>query len=343
MTLTYIGYAIDENIRFQSSSGGITTAIIKYLFASGYINTALACEFDELTCQYVPTLIYSYQDYKMVGSVYQDMDIIGYIRNHVSEIKGRIFVVCAPCQVKAIRSILIRNNIENVIIDYFCSGQTTIEGTYKYYELLGLDRAQVKNIRYRGDGWPNGITIETKDGSIVKRPNYSEPWITLHQSHLYRPKRCNYCKIVESEDADLSVGDPWLKDYLEHEKIGCNLFLVHSEFGCELVKKMKANNLIETNEVGYDLFMKSQRPNIDVKRQVPERIKIIEQELMLINNPRYFMWASSCQLNMKIHMKLIRYVSLYYKSRKNSFMENSQLLINKILHRLMGGVNGKGN
>lgn len=337
MTLTYIGYAIDENLRFHSSSGGITTAIVKYLFDSGYINTALACKFDEQKCQYTPTLIYSYNDYVMVGSVYQDLDVIGFIRNHINKIRGRIFVVCAPCQVKAIRSILIKNNIENVIINYFCSGQTTIEGTYKYYELLGLNKTNIKNIRYRGDGWPNGITIETKEGDIIKRPNYSEPWKTLHQSHLYRPRRCSYCKIMESEDADLSVGDPWLEDYMEHEKIGSNLFLVHSEFGFELIKKMKINNLIEINEVGYDLFMKSQRPNIDAKRHIPDKIKILERELKLFNNPRYFMWASSCQSNMKKHMKLMQYVNFYYKSKKKLFNKNIKSFTNNILQKLKGG------
>lgn len=55
----------------------------------------------------------------MVGSVYQDMDLVGFIRKHISEIRGRILVVCSPCFVRAIRSILRRANIESIIIDYF--------------------------------------------------------------------------------------------------------------------------------------------------------------------------------------------------------------------------------
>lgn len=95
----------------------------------------------------------------MVGSVYQDMDLVGFIRKHISEIRGRILVVCSPCFVRAIRSILRRANIESIIIDYFCSGQTTLDGTYCYYKFLGISKSQVKNIRYRGGGWPNGIDI----------------------------------------------------------------------------------------------------------------------------------------------------------------------------------------
>ena len=334
MTQTYIGHSSDNNVRFKSSSGGITTAVVNYLFRSGYIGTVLTCEFDVQTCRYVPTFVYSYDEYEMVGSVYQDMDIIGYVRRHINAIVGKILIICAPCQVKALRSILGKNGIESVIIDYFCSGQMKIEGTYKYYELLGLDKSQVRNIRYRGDGWPNGITIETKDGNIIKKTNYSEPWKTLHQTHLFRPKRCNYCRVVESEDADLSVGDPWLKECLENETVGSNLFLVHSVFGHELIMKMTAGGFIEVKEVGYELFIKSQKPNIEAKKRVYERKKVIDREVALISNPKYLKWASASLKNMKIQIKLMSLVRQYYKSKDQSFMANIILLFNKIYKKI---------
>lgn len=342
MTLTYVGYSTDEAIRFRSSSGGITTAVIKYLFGSGYINTVLTCAFDEKKCRYVPTFVYSYDDYEMIGSVYQDMDLIGYVKNQIFLIKGRILIVCAPCQVKAIRNILVKNDIESVIISYFCSGQMSIDGTYKYYEFLGLDKTQIKFIRYRGEGWPNGITIKTKKGEIIKRPNYTEPWITLHRSHLYRPRRCSYCHIVESEDADLCVGDPWLKEYIEHETIGSNLFIVHSDFAKELVEQLKIKKAIKVKEVGYDWFMKSQGPNIEAKQQVRSMRKVIDKELSFISRPRYFVWASSSLSNMRKHIKLMHYINLYYKAKNQSFLNNIKLLSNKILHKLRANGGGRG-
>lgn len=65
----------------------------------------------------------------------------------------------------------------------------------------------------------------------------------------------------------MSVGDPWLKEYLENEIVGSNLFLVHSVFGHELIMKMTAVGFIEVKEIGYELFIKSQKPNIEAKRE----------------------------------------------------------------------------
>ena len=43
----------------------------------------------------------------------------------------------------AVRQLLSKANIKNFILSYCCSGQTTIEGTWKYYELLGIKKEDV--------------------------------------------------------------------------------------------------------------------------------------------------------------------------------------------------------
>lgn len=50
MTQTYIGHSTNEDIRFRSSSGGIITAIIKYLFDKKLIDTFLGCKFNVKQC-----------------------------------------------------------------------------------------------------------------------------------------------------------------------------------------------------------------------------------------------------------------------------------------------------
>ena len=57
-----------------------------------------------------------------------------------------------------------RNNINNFIISFCCSGQTTLEGTWLCYRYMGIDKSQVINMQYRGNGWPSGIQIELFDG-----------------------------------------------------------------------------------------------------------------------------------------------------------------------------------
>ena len=105
MKETFIGYANNEQLRYLSSSGGVITAVIKYLFDSRKIDSFLGCSYNIEKCCYEPTLIHSFEEYELVGSVYQEMDLVPYVKEHISEIKKTILIVCSPCLVKAFRSL----------------------------------------------------------------------------------------------------------------------------------------------------------------------------------------------------------------------------------------------
>lgn len=338
MTETYIGHACNEDIRYSSASGGITTSVIEHLFATKQIGTFLSCEFVAGKCCYEPKLIYSFEEYEMVGSVYQDMDIIGFIKEHIHKIQGRILVVCSPCLVRAVRSILKRSNIESIIIDYFCSGQTALDGTYCYYRFLGIEKADVQNIRYRGNGWPNGIDITLKDGSHIKKQNYTEPWITIHDSGIYTPKRCFYCKQVESKDADISVGDPWLKEYLNKERVGSSLFLVHTEYGKNIIKELEEQELIQLNKVDYQLFEKSQWPTVVRKGNVAKEKRFYDLQIKLLSKPWYSNFVRKSFKNMKRHRLLMLYVLHPYCQSKNMSMKQIVVkTISKVVNKIKRG------
>lgn len=308
MTQTFIGYANNEEIRYSSSSGGIITSIIKFLFDTGKIDSFLGCRYNITQHCYEPHIIHSFKEYELVGSVYQEMDLIAYLKKHLSELDKSVLIVCSPCLVRAFRSILNRNNIKSIIIDYFCSGQTTLEGTYCYYRFLGIQKENVRNIRYRGNGWPNGIEIVLKSGEIIKKANYSEPWETIHRSELFRPKRCCYCKRVQSNDADISVGDPWLKKYIDTDTIGRSLFLTHSTLGQRVVEELSNKGDIIIESVDYSLFEQSQRPSILKKSKVVLVKEYYDFKFKLIQWQWYYKWAKSSYINMRRHIWLMEHI-----------------------------------
>ena len=110
----YIGYSTNTENRYRSSSGGIGSELIRYLMDREY-GTAMTFVFNKEECRYEPKLIFDYEDYNNCGSIYQDTDTIGFIKNNVNRIKNGIVITCMPCQVKPIRSILNRNNIKHFI------------------------------------------------------------------------------------------------------------------------------------------------------------------------------------------------------------------------------------
>lgn len=334
MKETFIGYANNEQLRYLSSSGGVITAVIKYLFDSRKIDSFLGCSYNIEKCCYEPTLIHSFEEYELVGSVYQEMDLVPYVKEHISEIKKTILIVCSPCLVKAFRSILKKNGLDSIIIDYFCSGQTTLEGTYCYYRFLGLNKSDVQNIRYRGNGWPNGIEITLRSGEIIKRPNYTEPWRTIHVSELFRPKRCFYCKNVESEHADISVGDPWLKEYIDMDSKGNSLFLVHSDLGNSIINEMLNKNEIIAKHVDYELYEISQRPSLYRKNNVALMKNFYDLKIKIINNNWYSVWAQKNFKNMKKHIWIMNHVVRPYANLKGMSMVN---IVKKIIGKFRRG------
>ena len=65
---TYIGYSLDENLRWRAASGGVGSSILKYLFETKQIETAITFPFDSNSLRYIPKLIYSIDEYMPIGT-----------------------------------------------------------------------------------------------------------------------------------------------------------------------------------------------------------------------------------------------------------------------------------
>ncbi len=302
----FIGYSADNDVRYRASSGGITTAVINYLFDIDYIQTCLSFEFDLFSCRYVPKLIYKYDDYNLCGSIYQDVNLNEYIKNNIDNIKGRMLVTCTPCLVKPIRNVLQQAGIESFFISFVCSGMTSVEGTYKYYQMLGLNRKDIAGIRYRGNGWPNGIEITLNNGEVIKHPNYTEPWKTMHSSHFWQPKKCFFCQQVFSKDADLAVADPWLKQYMETDKIGHTIMAINTLQGKKIIEELNALSKVKISTIDYEQFYKSQEGCFMSKGDVIHRKKLLTAEYKLVSNSLYRSIFSRSISSIRIHKYILR-------------------------------------
>lgn len=306
----FIGFSTDENIRFKASSGGVGSALIKYLMESCGYGTTMSFIYNANESKYDLKLIYDYHDYNNCGSIYQDTDTIGFIKRNIEYIRDGIVVTCMPCQVKVIKSILSRNNIRHFIISLCCSGQTTIQGTWCYYKLLGIKKEDVNNIQYRGNGWPSGIQIQLRDGRVIRKGNYTYPWTLMHRSLLFRPKRCLSCTIKTSPYADVSLADPWLKDYIEKDSIG-NTIIICNDSSSNVIKRMCDNHLLKLVEITEKEFIISQKGSIEFKARANHNRRfnaIVAQ--MGKDNSLYKRIMTSSSFMLKIHQLVIRFLQI---------------------------------
>lgn len=314
MATYYIGCSTDDDIRFHSSSGGVGTAIIKHLLDNKEYGTAMTFYFDKKQCKYFPKLIYSFDDYHNCGSIYQDTDNIGFIRDNIERIENGIIITCMPCQVKPIQSILRRSGIKCFIISMCCSGQTTVQGTWCYYSLLGLRKENINSIQYRGNGWPSGIQISLDSGELIKYDNYTYPWTLIHKSLLFRPKRCLYCTIKTSPEADVSLADPWLKEYLENDPVGHSVIICNPA-GNIVIQQMLKTQLLNLKEVDESVYVQSQLGTIQEKSR-SNKYKLFNRIVSKMGDDRsiYKKCMTSSAFLLKQHLHLLRLLrSLFVK------------------------------
>lgn len=315
MTQYYIGYATDSQIRYASSSGGVGTAITQYLLSLSEYGTGVTFVFDRKSCMYIPKLIYSAKDVNICGSIYQDINLIEFIRSNINNIRAGIVLTCAPCHVTAIRQLLNKHKIKNFIMSFSCSGQTTVEGTWCFYRFIGIKKEDVLHIQYRGNGWPSGIQIQTIGNKEFFFKNYTEPWITIHRSWLFRPKRCFYCKRDTGSNADISLADPWLKNYLDNDKIGSTLFNVNTEIGFNILNELNKNNIIKYIIVDVNTYNLAQKNNL-LKGKYLNEFKLVYKILALLSKNKYYMKCVYSSFTiMKIHNYLFKVLRKVLKCR----------------------------
>ena len=300
----YIGHVNDIQHRIKASSGGIGTMLQKHLLSSGKYGTSITFCFNAEKCMYEAKLIHSAEEVNICGSIYQDIDITQFVSEHTKEITNGIVVSCPPCQVSAIRNMLNRENIPCFIISFCCSGQTTIDGTWRYYKLLGIKKKNIVHMQYRGNGWPSGIQIWMKDGSRKFCMNYTDPWKTLHASKLYRPKRCFFCTFDTSRIADISLADPWLDKYIQHDNKGNTLFLVNTTEGLAAIQQMQASDLLSYEETNYAMYCAAQQNNLSKSDRVRYHKKRLQRTQKLTSNPFIHYLFSRNLFMMRLFQKL---------------------------------------
>ena len=194
MITSYIGHAVDSDIRYKATSGGIGSAIIKYLFESKIIQTSITFDYNSRSLQYIPRLIYRYEDYNISGSIYHEINLVQFVKQNIHDIQGGFACFVLPCQARAIRSILEKAGIPNILIGLTCSSQQSIEATYYLLERMQINKDDVLKIQYRGNGWPSGVQIHLKDNTVKYMSNNNSIWTKIFHSRLFIPKKCFYCQ-----------------------------------------------------------------------------------------------------------------------------------------------------
>jgi len=316
----YYGYALKSELRYHASSGGIVSALIKYLMDEKLIDGfTIVKPSEESPFIYEPSISNSIDDItKYAGTRYFPIPINKILRD-LNERDGKYAIIGTPCVINGILKYeklfpAIKKKIF-IKIGFFCLGAPNMN-SYKYYMKVNkIPNSNLKSI-YRGEGWPGNNVFEYKDGRKIKvsrRPKKLTKILhhTISFYPIFAQKRCILCQDRFSNSSDLSVGDAWLDEF-KNDKLGTSLIIVRNPTTDKILKNMRQRNYIEMESIHEDKIIQAQKTLYSFLENIPTtyncfyKVNNKDEGVVRINR----LW--SIQIHMiNIGMKLSRHKSLW--------------------------------
>lgn len=307
----------DPQRRYAASSGGVLTEINRFLFREGLIRSSIAFEFTGLNL-FQPRVIYSEDEIIASGSIYHEIELVRFIKDNLHLIKSPVFISVLPCQVDPVRLILNSSKIKHYVVALTCSGQLTKDATFYLLQHSGLDLADIKHLRYRGNGWPSGVQIELENGKKYYFDNLSSIWMDIFHSQIFTLKKCFFCKDTFGVGADLSFADPWLKQYLETDSIGHTLVFPFNKKGLGLIEIAEKSGFICTAEIlSTKTALSTQRGTLN-KKGIYAKYKIVRRIVKIFKSPLYekVVFRSFPTVHRKFFQKIVSLLCKIEKRRR---------------------------
>jgi coenzyme F420 hydrogenase subunit beta len=272
---TYVGHATDQNIRYDSTSGGVVTALLIFALEHDLIDGALVTRMRRDN-PLVPEPFIARTRKEILsaaGSKYCPVTIGAALRE-VLDSKGRFAVVGLPCHIQGIRKaeheIVELSGRIRYRISLVCSLNYSFHGTRRLIESLGIPPQEVQELQYRGRGWPGTMQLRTKDGTETVVP-LGQYYRKLGPYSLWR---CLLCSDTLGELSDLSCGDAWLPDLVKTDKAGSSFVISRTPEAEELLEAAAAREAVELSELGIQSLLASQGRALFKKRKLKARMRL---------------------------------------------------------------------
>jgi len=243
----YTGHSTDYNIRYNSSSGGLVTALLIFALEEGIIDGALVTRMKrDNPIEPEPFIARTVEEIiEASKSKYCPVPANIALKEILDSKEGEKFaVVGLPCHIHGVRKAeQINKKLKEKIVLHlgiFCNHVPNFWGTKLLLQRLKVREDEVIKLGYRGEGYPGSMKISKKSGELLLLPDY---W-SFVGTYFFYPARCLMCSDGICELADISFGDAWLPE-LSDDKIGKSIIVSKSEIGDKILQLRKSKNELE--------------------------------------------------------------------------------------------------
>lgn len=245
--LVYAAKHRSDEVRMNSSSGGMFTAISDYILGNEGVIYGAAFDKDFKVCH--QKAVNEGERNKFRGSKYVQSDLKGIfteIKNELRQGKMVLFTG-TPCQNAGLHAYL-KKSYENLYLcDIVCHGTPSpliFKDYIKYCERKNKSKIKAYYCRYKGNGWHShtekAIYVNGKEDYTS---TLSQSYKNLFYSHTILRPSCHNCKFKNFQrPSDITIADFWGIERSMPEiddNIGVSLVLINSSKGTKLFDKAK--------------------------------------------------------------------------------------------------------
>lgn len=276
------GYSLNNEIRYNGSSGGLITQFLLYALEEKIIDGALVTRMSaDNPLKPEPFIARTKNDILSASkSKYCPVPLNIALKEILDAgVDEKFAIVGLSCHIHGIRKAeRLYPNLKNKIVMHFgivCNHTPTFLATDFLLERLKIEKNDVRKLDYRGEGWPGKMKIELCNGNsvFVSTPNYYSGGF----GQCFFPIRCTSCCDHTAEFSDLSFADAWLQEYMETDSVGTSILIIRNQDKLNFVQNVISKKKIYLETLDYHNVIESQYESlIFKKRRINARFKILK-------------------------------------------------------------------
>ena len=269
----FAGYATSKDTRFKAASGGLASAITSYLLEYNKVDAVLVVK-NSNNSFFAPRGYWAQTADETLtarGSKYFPVPLNEALLNIPAK-ADRLAVVGLPCHLWGIERYESAGMLQGKQLLYrcglFCGRAPNIYAIDLILKKHGIEKQDILDLHYRGEGWPSGLKVTTPTKTI-KIP-LDQIWSQLLGSYFFLPHHCLRCQDFFAAQADISLGDAWLPKYLNDNELGWSSCIANSNAGDYLLEEMRDKGVIYLESVEPEEMEQTFHENLHQKLALRE-------------------------------------------------------------------------
>ena len=293
----HTGYALDEDIRLHSASGGVVSQFLCYLLDKKIIDGVVVTGFGDDNITPASYIARTKEDVLRARSSKYCPVALNMVGNKICASDGKYVIVGLPCHIQGFRkrAMIDRKFRERVVgmFSIYCSSGRTFYGRDYIFKHYGVEKDNIKYFAFRDNGCLGYLTVKEKGKPSAGKKfrlfathssdctELQIPFIHYYGPMLrsfFKPHRCLTCIDHYGELADVCFGDIHIAPY-DQDKIGISSWITRTEYWETLFANAAKEGYIRMDVVDAKTLNRSQATMLYPKKRRAKSVMTMDRVL----------------------------------------------------------------